>query len=326
MRCLIIQTAFLGDVILATSLVEKIRLQHPGSAIHFLLRKGNERLLEGHPHINQLLVWNKKKKFRDLWRIICEVRSAKYDVVVNVQRFATSGLITIFSGAKTTIGFDKNPFSFLFSIKVKHQQQGIHETERNQKLIESFTSGRAVRPALYPLPHDFENVKQWKKSSYVCVAPTSVWFTKQWAFHKWIELIEKLIEYHQVYLLGAPNDEDICSRMAALFPKRIINLAGKLSLLESAALMKDARMNYVNDSAPTHIASAMNAPVTAVFCSTLPAFGFSPLSDISHCVEVKEELPCRPCGLHGKKRCPEGHFHCAEKIGLGQFEIPASRR
>jgi len=324
MKCLIIQTAFLGDVILATALAEKIKQQHPESAVHFLLRKGNEKLLEGHPHIDKLLVWDKKKKFRDLRRLLGEVRRAKYDAAVNVQRFAASGLLTAFSGAKTTIGFDKNPLSFLFSLKVEHRQKGVHETERNQKLIASFTTGKAARPALYPSPHDFENVKHLKNSSYVCVAPTSVWFTKQWAFHKWVELIEKLVVHHQVYLLGAPNEADFCSRIAAHFPARAVNAAGKLSLLESAALMKGAQMNYVNDSAPLHIASAMNAPVTAIFCSTLPSFGFGPLSDVSHCAEAKEELPCRPCGLHGKKRCPEGHFHCAEKISIQQFLIPSA--
>ena len=79
-------------------------------------------------------------------------------------------------------------------------------------------------------------------------------------------------------------------------------------------MMEAAAMNYVNDSAPLHFASAMNAPVTAIFCSTIPEFGYTPLSDISHIVETSEKLPCRPCGLHGKKACPEGHFKCGFTI------------
>jgi heptosyltransferase-2 len=73
-------------------------------------------------------------------------------------------------------------------------------------------------------------------------------------------------------------------------------------------------MNYVNDSAPMHFASAVNAPVTAVYCSTVPGFGFGPLSDNRHLVETPEPLDCRPCGLHGYKACPLGHFNCAHKI------------
>jgi ADP-heptose:LPS heptosyltransferase len=78
--------------------------------------------------------------------------------------------------------------------------------------------------------------------------------------------------------------------------------------------MADATMNYVNDSAPLHIASAMNAPVTVVFCSTVPAFGFGPIHANGRVVEITGYLDCRPCGLHGYKACPKGHFKCALDI------------
>jgi heptosyltransferase-2 len=78
-------------------------------------------------------------------------------------------------------------------------------------------------------------------------------------------------------------------------------------------------MNYVNDSAPMHLCSAMNAPVTAVYCSTVPQFGFGPLSGNSNIVEVSEKLSCRPCGLHGFKKCPENHFKCALNITTSQL-------
>jgi heptosyltransferase-2 len=84
--------------------------------------------------------------------------------------------------------------------------------------------------------------------------------------------------------------------------------------MQSAALMKSARMNYVNDSGPLHICSAMNAPVTAFFCSTTPAFGFGPISDQSIIIESKLNLACKPCGLHGYKSCPKGHFDCGNSI------------
>ena len=78
--------------------------------------------------------------------------------------------------------------------------------------------------------------------------------------------------------------------------------------------MQGARMNYVNDSAPMHLCSAMNAPTTAVFCSTVPAFGFGPLADHSRIAEIRGVLECRPCNLHGRPACPLGHFRCAHDI------------
>src|SRR5690606_19138085 len=95
---------------------------------------------------------------------------------------------------------------------------------------------------------------------------------------------------------------------------KVHNLAGELDLLESAALISLAQMTHVNDSAPLHLASAMNAPVTAYFCSTVPEFGFGPLSETHKIVQTSEALSCRPCGLHGKKSCPEGHFKCGTGI------------
>jgi heptosyltransferase-2 len=102
----------------------------------------------------------------------------------------------------------------------------------------------------------------------------------------------------------------------------VINRIGELSLLQTAALMKNAAMNYVNDSAPLHIASSVNAPVTAFFLSTITRFGFGPLSDVSKIIEAFPVPPCRPCGLHGKKSCPEKHFNCAMQIKITDNLLP----
>lgn len=313
---LIIQTAFIGDVILATSLIEKLRLQYPDAAIDFLLRKGNESLLLDHPHVREVLIWDKKKgKIKNLLKLVVAVRKRKYDYVVNVHRFGSSGLITAFSSAVVTIGFDKNPFAFLFTKKVKHVIGDVHEIDRNQKLIESITDSNALPSRLFPAASDHDFVKSYTITNYICVAPTSVWFTKQWTKEKWMELIQSIPEEFTIYLLGAPSDAEACETIAAGVSHRsVVNLSGKLSFLQSAALMKGAFMNFVNDSAPMHLASSVNAPVTAVYCSTVPAFGFGPLSDRSYVVETKEKLTCRPCGLHGHRQCPEGHFKCATTI------------
>ncbi len=323
---LIIQTAFIGDVILATALVEKLRDSFPEASIDFLLRKGNEDLLKGHPNIRHTLIWDKRKdKIKNLVGIIKMVRANRYDYVINVHRFASSGFITAFSGAKQKTGFDKNPLSFLYDTKVKHQiGNSIHEVQRNQLLISSLTNEQPSKPKLYPSVKDFAIVKNITKSStpYICIAPTSVWFTKQFPKEKWIELINELESSIPIYLLGAKADQTVCEVIKSNDTQnRVVNLAGQLSFLESAALMKDASMNYVNDSAPMHIASAVNAPVTAVYCSTVPAFGFGPQSDKKFIIESKEKLSCRPCGLHGFKACPQGHFKCATTIEIQDLKF-----
>jgi heptosyltransferase II len=324
-KFLVIQTAFIGDVVLATGIVEKLRAHFPGSQIDFLVRKGNEALLKGHPELNEVLVWNKQQqKYRNWWRTLKAIRSRKYDIVINVQRFAATGLLTGFSGAKEKIGFDKNPFSWLFTKKIKHivaeGGKTLHETERNNELIKDLTGALVAKPRLYPSADDESRIAQWVKPPMITVSPASVWFTKQYPADKWVEFMDMVPTGHTIYLLGAPGDKALAEQIkqASKHPNIII-LCGQLSFLQSAALMKHAAMNYVNDSAPMHFASAVNAPVTAVYCSTLPSFGFGPLSDTSFIVEKEEPLYCRPCGLHGRKECPEGHFKCAYDIRLQQL-------
>lgn len=329
MKFLIIQTAFIGDVVLATPLVEKLCRFFPGARIDFLLRKGNEKLLAGHPHIRQVLVWDKKQgKYRGLFLVLNQIRREHYDWVINCQRFGASGLLTVLAGAKKTAGFDKNPFSALFSKRIAHRfgsiGQPVHEVARNLALIEHLTDSSFQNPALYPSKADFEKTEELGAGKkYVCIAPTSVWFTKQFPAHKWVELINRISPDCLIFLLGGKEDTAPCEaiRQAAAH-ESVVNLAGRLSFLESAALMRGAVMNYANDSAPVHIASAVNAPMTAVFCSTVPAFGFTPLSDRRFVVETAQNLSCRPCGLHGRKACPEGHFACAESISVAGFPVP----
>ena len=320
-KILLIQTAFIGDVVLATSVAEKLYAYFPGAAIDFMLRKGSESLLEGHPFIRNILVWDKKgEKYGGLFRLLRTVRKKKYDLVINLQRFGATGFLTAFSGAGETTGFDKNPFSFLFSRRIPHVisslERPLHEIDRNQMLIAHLTDQSAAKPRLYPSPEDLDKVSSYKQQPYICIAPASVWFTKQYPKEKWISFLSALPITLRVYVIGAPSDISLAEGIIRESPNAgcIINLCGKLSLLQSAALQKDAVMNYVNDSGPMHFASAVNAPVTAIYCSTIPAFGFGPLSDQSYIVESPVVLDCRPCGLHGRPACPRGHFNCAHFI------------
>lgn len=313
---LIIQTAFIGDVILATPLVEKLHQTYPDAKIDFLLRKGNEGLLENHPYLRKVLIWDKKKgKYAQLKALIKSLRDEKYDCAINLQRFLTTGIITACSGAKITIGFDKNPLSFLFTQRYPHRigkdNCVNHEVDRNLSLLSRITEkSLSIKPKLYPSVSDFEKVKT--SDTYITVSPTSVWFTKQYPLEKWVNVLNLFPANYKVYLLGGKPDDESCEWIKVQSShKNIEVMAGKLSFLESAALMKGAVMNYVNDSAPLHLASAMDAPVTAIFCSTIPAFGFGPLSTNSSVIETLEKLDCKPCGLHGYKACPQGHFKCS---------------
>lgn len=313
-QILFIQTAFLGDIILATAAISEAHRLFPSAQIDVLVKKGNESLLENNPHIRTVYVLDKSAgKYRAIRHLIRTFRHTRYDIVFNFHRFGSSGIITALSGAGKKYGFRKNPFSRFFTKKFQHLiGDGTHEVQRNMELLREFGARNIARPELFPSDVQRTAVSVYQGTPYYCLAPASVWYTKQLPRHKWIELIDSLRPDYTIFLLGAPSDSNLCAEIlqASKHPN-VQNLAGKLSLLESAALMEKATRNYVNDSGPLHIASAMNAPVTTFFCSTVPAFGFGPLSDDSQILEV-EDLTCKPCGLHGFRECPQGHFKCGE--------------
>ncbi len=328
----IIQTAFIGDVVLSTALIESLHAKHPEAEIEIIVRKGNEALFYEHPFINKVIVWDKQRaKYSNWLKVLHQLRAQQYDVLINVQRYAATGLWMVFSKAKIKIGFDKNPFSFLFTHKVKHEamQPGLHEIQKNHMLIQVLDAAIPLcKPKLYPSPSDFEKVKFLQSQPYICIAPASVWYTKQFPLEQWVQFLNTLNFEGKVYIIGGPGDRKIANQIInetadnAKVKNQIVNVAGQLHFLSSAALQKSAVLNYVNDSAPMHFASAVNAPVVAIYCSTIPEFGYGPLSENSFIVQTQKKLSCKPCGIHGKKACPLGHFNCALSIEMQQLYTP----
>lgn len=313
-KILIIQTAFIGDTILATSIAEELHATFPSAEIFLLLKKGNESLFEHHPFLN-ILTHDKSKKYTSLLSLIKKIRAEKFDVVINLHRYLSSNILTLLSGAKYTTGF-QSFLSSMFSHTIKHQfTPGLHEIHRYHQLVKPLThQEKSFLPKIYPPDNFPKNFTPAKK--YVCFFPGSIWQTKQLPPSKWIELAQKFSENIDIYLCGSKEEIQLCEYIKAKSNKNNIhNIAGKFSLIEISSIMKKAERIYTNDSAPLHIASALNIPVTTFFCSTITDFGFYPLSDDNQVIEVKN-LYCRPCGIHGYKQCPKSHFRCGLEIDI----------
>lgn len=315
-KVLIIQTAFIGDAILSTALLPTF--SDLGYSCDVLVRKGNGLFFEDHPLVNKLLIWEKsdfKAKYKSLFSLKKQIKSSNYNLVINLQRFAATGYLTAFSGAKYRLGFSNNPLSALFSHKIPHRiKNNYHETERNIELLKLLhPEAKLYKPNLHLSNILLESVAHYKNNPYVCIYPGSVWFTKRLSVPKWKELLTQIPSNFKVYFIGAPNEKALCNDIMDNDNPMHKNLCGELSIMQSAALGKDAKMNYCNDSSPVHFLSAVNANISAFFLSTSSVFGFYPISDKSLIQEVAN-LDCKPCGMVGKKECPLGHFNCNEKL------------
>lgn len=321
-KILIIQTAFIGDTILASHFARALKDEYPDSEIHFFLRKGNESVIQGLATVHKTWVWDKQGgKTKNLMKLISSLREIKFDMVFNLHRHFNSGLVSAMMKSPFKAGFKQNPLSMFYTKKVNHQipdPRGWHEVQRNLELIPNYKisdNSKIYKPELPIQAKNREKVSAYTSGEYFVVAPASVWFTKAWSESKYRELTSKLVGMGKVYFIGAPSDKELCDRIRKDFPNTE-NLCGMLNLLDSAALMEKARRVFVNDSAPLHLASSVNAKTTAIFCSTVQEFGYTPLADDSVVIDMGKTLSCRPCGLHGHKACPLGHYKCSEDIEI----------
>lgn len=322
-RILIIQTAFLGDVILSTSLIKALRQLFPDSVISFLLIPETEKVLENNPHLNEVLVYDKRKKrgMGGLLKIASEIRKREFDLAVIPHRSLRSAALAYLSRIPERIGFDRSAGAALLTRKVTYNPD-VHEVDRNVSLLSPFEVEVKDRsPGLFPSAEDFAGARKLLVDSgisqgdrIVCVAPGSVWATKRWLPERFAQVSQLLIREAKakVVFLGSEDDRVLCENIADSMTERPLSVAGRSDILQSAAMISLGKVLLSNDSAPVHIASAMRKPVVAIFGSTIPEFGFAPYQ-VDHKI-VQRQMDCRPCGIHGKPECPEKHFRCMKDI------------
>lgn len=329
-KILIIQTAFLGDVILALPMVQTLKAHLPDTKIDFLCIPNTAGVLANHPDINHVIPYDKKgaDKIDKFIEILSELREEEYDVVFCPHRYSRSALLTYYSEAKVRIGFEINSLSFLLTNKVKYIRER-HEIYRNLDLVKALPgleydeSKVSLKPRLYPGKEDIDTVDHLlgiKRSNLITLAPCSRWFTKQLTKDKSIEIVHKLLfEGYNIALIGGNEDTVYCNELENEFKDdSLINLAGKLSPLQSYEVIKRSKALITVDSAAQHLGAASDTPVLLIYGSTDISFGFYPLTSKYKIIE-NNTLDCRPCTDHGRDSCPKKHFKCI--IDLSAEEI-----
>lgn len=339
LKILIIQTAFLGDVILTLPIVQNIKRLIPNAEIDFMCIPRTEAVLKNNPAIRELIVYDKrsKKKLSGLFKILSRIKKNKYQIIICPHRSLRSAVITHFTGAMLRIGFDKNSLSNLLTERVVYNKVS-HEIERNLDLVRAIPgikfdeNNKLLKPELYPSEEDKKYVEQFLDTphfhppeagkhptrsihSTVSFAPCSKWFTKQLPQNKSVEIIRELLRCgYNVILIGGNEDTEYCSKLAkAVSDEKLLNLCGKLTPLQSKIAVEKSICIVSVDSAAAHIGASAGTPVIQIYGSTVPAFGFYPLTSKSVIIE-NNSLTCRPCTNHGRESCPVKHYKCMEDI------------
>ena len=317
MNILIIHTAFIGDIVLSTALVSKIKEKYPDSDIYYLTTPLGKEILKNNPKIKEIIVYDKRgkdKRFRAFISFVRKIRKLKIDVCLTPHRYLRSSILSFLSGAKIRIGYDIASLSFVFNKKIKYDRTK-HEVEKLLSFIDD--SPNRYELEMYPSEKEkikidtiLKNFSQNKK--IILIAPGSKWFTKRWPEEYFKTLIQNLVKRDDLLIVITGGKEE--KEIELNLDSKVLDLRGEISLLELAELTKRAILVVSNDSAPIHITSAFpNTRIVGIFGPTVKEFGFFPWSKNSKVFEING-LYCRPCAIHGGNFCPEKHFRCMREI------------
>lgn len=316
-RFLVVQTAFLGDVALTTPLLKALRARFPDCFLAFLSTPGGTELVRGLAGVDRFLVYDKRGVERGLKGLAGkarELRELNFDVALSAHRSARTAALLTLAGIKRRIGFATSAIPWLYHERVP-RDPGAHEVERNLALLAPLAgTGNGAKPSL-SLPGQSaagpDLLGEDSGGPRVGMCPGSVWATKRWPASGFARVADRLIREHgaSVYLIGAKDDVEAAAAVESAASLSLRNLAGRTSLSEWLSLVAAMDLVITNDSSPTHIAGALGVPVVTIFGPTTPGQGFAPRGNMSRVVETTG-LACRPCGEHGSRRCPEGHFKC----------------
>ncbi len=300
MKFLVWQTAYLGDVVLATPLILTLQKNFPKAHIGFVGRSFIKELLKGYKV--ELIAFDK-----GLWESFSLVeRLRSYHVAINPNISMRSALILFFSGIPTRIGFDRSELRWLYTHQIKHRW-GLHEVDRNLELLRPLGIKELIRePKLYLEEEEKEKVRHKFRlpEEFVVFSPFSNFALKEWSLQRWIELA-RLIDL-PIVLVGTSKDYE---RSREIKGNKVVNLVGKTSIRELMAVISLSRLVISCDSSPVHIANALGVPAISVYTSTSPLYGFYPLIG----TYLTPSLECSPCSPNPKV-CKEGHYMCLRGV------------
>jgi len=322
---LIIQTAFIGDVVLTLPLCKKIKELNKNIKLNFLTTNVSNEIPKLLKVIDNVIIYDKyikDKGLKGLVKLIYQLKHNNYNIIITPHRSIRSALISYFSKPKYSISFNNSSLSFLYNYTINYEFKE-HEIKRNLNLLSCFEEYDNLISFvnfndLIFTEDTINNVNnislkfELKYQEYILLAPGSIWNTKKWNIDYFIKLI-KLLNTNNLkcVLIGGKNDKSICNYISNRV--KCVDLSGITSISESILLINNSKLLITNDSAPIHFAGLTSTNVIAIFGPTIPEFGFSPIKKDDLIIQ-DNNLKCRPCTIHGGNKCPINNHKCMNNI------------
>jgi len=310
MKILVIRFSSIGDIVLTTPIIRCLKKQVKGSEIHYLTKKNYQTILINNPYIDKLHLLSDKEK-----ETLHQLKKENFDLIIDLHHNLRTLRIKTFLKVKS-FSFPKlNVKKFLFVRFKKNVLPKVHVVDRYFETVKSLGVINDEHGVDYFIPRQEEVALDecGVQTPYIAVAIGAQFKTKRLPNEKISEILKGMDQ--PVVLLGGKEDEGNGNEISQQLPgEKVVNLCGKLSLNQSASMVRQASVLLTHDTGLMHIASAFDTPIVSVWGNTVPAFGMYPyrLNEQKFSIHEVENLSCRPCSKIGFQKCPKGHFKCME--------------
>ena len=317
---MLIRFSSIGDIVLTTPIIRCLKQQLYGVELHFLTKETNKTILSGNPYIDKLHYLQSS-----LGQTIKYIKEAQFDLIIDLHNNLRSRLISLFCGVKI-IRFNKINIAKWLMVNFKiNVLPNKHIVDRYFEAIKalSIKNDRKGLDFFIEPAHQYEH--PFLNEPYIAIAVGAKHFTKCIPPEKLIYIVKKIPQ--RFVLLGDKNDMLSAQIINKQFPKKTLNLCGKINLQQSASVIKNAKAVITGDTALMHIAAAFNKPVFSVWGNTIPQFGmYSYLFKNDKKLTINDlhiyennNISCRPCSKIGFSKCPKKHFKCMLGINYSKL-------
>lgn len=308
LKILVIRFSSIGDIVLTTPVIRVLKKQL-GAEVHFLTKKQFAAILAPNPYITKILEFE-----HNFWQLRSEIKAQQYDRIIDLHHNLRTRLITWGMFVRTA-RFDKLNWEKWWLVSWKRNfLPKVHIVDRylaSAKDLGIKPDGAGLD--FFISPED-QQVTGLPTSPYLALVVGAAHATKRIPMRMLKEILN--LSSISVVVLGGKEDAATGLELAEWMPDRVINYCGKLTLGQSAWVLKLAQKVITPDTGLMHIAAAFDREIISIWGSTVPAFGMTPYQTSKSSIVEVENLDCRPCSKIGFSACPKGHFQCMMGLDL----------
>ncbi len=310
-KFLIIRFSSIGDIVLTTPVIRNLKKQVEHAEVHFLTKQAFSPILKSNPYIYKVHV------LTDFNPLIKSLKAESFDYIIDLHHNLRSKRVKN-ALKKMSFSFDKLNLKKWMLVKLKiNRLPDLHIVDRYLETIKFFIEKPDSDGLDFFIPEDEEYVLPLIKK-YVVIVIGANHYTKQMTQEKLTELCNSI--QLQVVLIGGKNDVSKAEIIVQDCEKELIDLTGKLSINQSASVIKNAEWVLTPDTGMMHIAAAYHKKIVSYWGNTVPEFGMTPyLPNKKSLIFENKDLKCRPCSKIGYKQCPKKHFKCIRDLNIEEI-------